>query len=70
MAIPIKTRQQIADEYSSDQSKVTVKVLNNHIEKHHLNILEGCNLFPKQQKEIYETLGYPLSVNRHDYKDV
>ena len=70
MEIPIKTRQQIADEYSTKYNKVTVKTLNNHIEKHKLDIPNGGSFFPKQQKMIYETLGYPLCVDRALYKNV
>ena len=68
--IPVKNREQIADEYTTEQSKVTVKVINSQIEKYELPIKPNSTLFPKQQKIIYETLGYPLCVDKELYKDV
>ncbi len=68
--IPIKSRKQIADEYSTETEKVTVKLLNEHIEKYELPIKPYSTFFPKQQKDIYETFGYPLSVDRELYKNV
>jgi hypothetical protein len=63
--IPLKTRQQVADELN-----VTIKVLNGAIERHKLNIPHGGALFPKHQKLIYEALGYPSGVNPKDYENV
>ena len=62
---PPKTRQQNAAEFNT-----TVKILNTQIEYFELDIPEGILLFPKQQKLIYEALGYPNSVNKEDYKNV
>jgi hypothetical protein len=64
--IPLKTRQQVADEYFD----TTIKVLNGAIERHKLNIPHGGALFPKHQKLIYEALGYPLGVNPKNYENV
>ena len=55
---PPKTRQQIAAEFNT-----TVKILSTQIEYYKLEISEGILLFPKQQKLIYEALGYPNCVN-------
>jgi hypothetical protein len=63
--IPLKTRQIIANEYDA-----TAKVLNSQIEHYQLNIPHNVLLFPKQQKMIYETLGYPNCVDPNDYKNV
>ena len=68
--IPIKTREQIAEEYSTPNNHVSVKTLNAHIEKYELPIKPNSSLFPKQQKQIYETLGYPPSVDRSLYENV
>jgi competence protein ComGC len=65
--ITIKTREQVAKEYGKH---VTVKMLNAHIEKYELPIKANTSLFPKQQKQIYETLGYPSCVDRKLYEDV
>ena len=64
-SISPKTRQEIAAEY-----KTTVKILNTQIEYYKLEIPEGILLFPKQQKLIYEALGYSNGVNKEDYKNV
>ena len=63
--IDVKTREDVAQEYN-----VSIKVLNAHIEKHHIEIPPYTLLFPKQQKEIYEKLGYPPSVDRSLYENV
>jgi hypothetical protein len=60
-----KTRKEIAVEYNT-----TVKIINSQIEHYKLDIAEGVLLFPKQQKMIYEVLGYPNCVNPNDYKNV
>ena len=64
--IPLKTRQQVADEYTD----VTIKVLNGAIERHKLDIPPGGALFPKHQKLIYVALGYPPGVNPKDYENI
>lgn len=64
--IPLKSRQQVADEYPN----VTIKALNGAIERHQLNIPHGGALFPKHQKLIYEVLGYPFGINSKDYENV
>ena len=63
--IDVKTREDVAQEFG-----VSIKVLNAHIEKHHIEIPPYTLLFPKQQKEIYEKLGYPPSVDRSLYENV
>jgi hypothetical protein len=63
--IPPKTRDIVAAEFG-----ITVKVLNAIIQRYELDILQYGMLFPKQQKLIYETLGYPNCVDREDYKNV
>lgn len=63
--IPPKTRDVVASEFG-----ITVKVLNATIERYELDIPSYGMLFPKQQKLIYEALGYPNCVNREDYKNV
>ena len=68
--IPVKTREQIANEYTTEQSKVSVKMLNGQIEKYEIPVKAQLNFFPKQQKHIYEVLGYPPSVDKDLYKDV
>ena len=63
--IPVKTREEVAIEYG-----ITVKILNAQIIKYDLPIKPYASLFPKQQKIIYETLGYPPSVKRSLYDEV
>ena len=60
-----KTRDIVASEFG-----ITVKVLNATIKRHELDIPPYGMLFPKHQKLIYETLGYPNCVDREDYKNV
>jgi hypothetical protein len=64
MALTIKTRQQVADEFN-----IVTKTLISWLKKHNV-ILPQCSLTPKLQKIIYETLGYPSGVNRTDYDNV
>lgn len=60
----IKTRQRIAGEFNT-YPKTLIRWL-----KVHGVILPPCALTLYWQKLIYETLGYPPSVNKSDYENV
>ena len=68
--IPVKTREQVSSEYSTKYNPVSVRMLNAQIEKYELPIKPNTSFFPKQQKIIYEALGYPPSVDRTLYENV
>ena len=63
----LKTLSQIAAEYG-----FILRTFYNHIKRHEVlrvNIKRGLQP-PICQKLIYETLGYPPSVNKSDYDNV
>ena len=64
MAVFFKTRIQVAIEYN-----ITTKTLITRLRDLDI-ILPGGSLSPKTQKQIYDALGYPSSVDRSDYDDV
>ncbi|MEM8524755.1 MAG: hypothetical protein AAGG68_08925 [Bacteroidota bacterium] len=58
-----KTRQQVAEEYG-----ICYKTLMRRLKKLSIILPKGL-LFAKQQKHIYEQLGYPNSTNEDPPKD-
>jgi hypothetical protein len=64
MALFFKTRIQVADEYNITTKTLVARLANIGI------ILPDGSLSPKTQKQIYDALGYPSSVDRSDYDDV
>lgn len=60
-----KTRQQIAAEYGWR----SLQTLRNKLKQNKIDLPSG-SITPKWQKVIYETFGYPSSVQKEDYKDV
>ena len=63
----LKTLSQIASEYG-----FLLRTFYNHLHRHEIlrvNIKPGIQT-PRFQKMIYETLGYPPSVNKAHYDNV
>jgi hypothetical protein len=59
-----KTRQEIAAEYG-----ISPKTLKKKLGKHDIKLPRG-RICLRDQKMIYEALGYPLDVSKHDYEDI
>jgi hypothetical protein len=59
-----KTRQNIADEYN-----ISTKILKMKLEAKGLELPKG-RVSLRWQKRIYETLGYPRCISKHDYENI
>ena len=57
-----KTRLQLADEYG-----INYKTLMRKLKKSNISLPKG-NVFPKNQKLIYERLGYPNTLIKEIYQ--